>query len=142
MSRDDGWLSEDWFDETCGHYRLRCAPKGYQHGEYDELRSFHARDLRRLRGAGFLTPHGVAPDVLAAEVAARWRELGTDELVRWYVRTALVLLDARQARANREWHQRLARSLGFGSYYAKRAADAAAQGHPSFWALRKARGWA
>jgi len=142
MTRDAGWLSEDWFDETCGHYRLRCAPKGYAHGEYDELRGFSATELRRLRGAGFLSPEGRPPDVLAGEVAARYREMTTDELVRWYVRTALVLLDARQAKANYDRHTKLAVSKGFRTYYGWRAQMAHEEGYPSFWALRQARGWA
>lgn len=143
MSRRDGaeWLSEDWFDETCGHYRLRCAPKGYRHGEYDELRGFSTRELRRLRGAGFLTPSGVAPDVLAHEVAARYREMGTDACVRWYVRTALVLLDARQTRANYDRHARVAKAGGHATYFARRNALAVAEGYRSFWERRVALGW-
>jgi len=133
---------ESWFEDITGGLRLKSRPRGHRGGEFDALEAINPRTRRRLAGAGYTTPHGEPPDVLAEVIgAALGRDMSTDDAVAWYVRQAVHVLTVRRIHAHRIRHQRVARRHGRPTYYAHRDACARAAGHRSLYHYRLAKGW-
>lgn len=88
-------------------------------GEYDQLALIPRRELRQLRGGGWLARRGIPLDVLAGEAG-----MTCDEFLYEYRRLVrLVIAERRQGR-----HARC---------YRRRAERARAAGFESFWHYRK-----
>lgn len=67
-------------------------------GEWDWLDHVPRRDMRRLTGAGYFARAGLAIDEAADLIISRVPGVETiDDAIEWYVATALVELDERQA---------------------------------------------
>ena len=104
--------------------RLRSRRPGENGGEWDAVRSWDRRTLRRLRGAGYLGRQGgYAPDQLAHEL--RWQlpegMQVCEAMEQW--RAAVLQLLAEQRRYARQRRElRLARAAGFATFHQYRAA--------------------
>lgn len=107
-------------------------------GEFDYLRGLPRRTIKRLIGAGYLSPYGLMPDVAADYIAEYVSGIdSTDDAMRWYVRMAIAAIDERRMIARRERDERLINRRGFPTYYAMRNAAARSAGYKSLWHMRK-----
>lgn len=96
-------------------------------GEWDYIRSLPIKTRRRLTSAGYMAKHGMQPDKFAdmiREYAPGMRNLSDGECHAWYVKHALLALAERRRAQHYDRHLAYARHLG----------------HPTYYALRRARG--
>jgi hypothetical protein len=101
------------------------------------------RTLRSLRGAGYLRPGGLEPDVAATHrIGPATGRDDTDSAMDWYVKTAQGAITERRKTARRERDQRWAAERGYKTPYQRRQFEAIEAGHESYSDMRKARGWA
>jgi len=133
----------DLLDSVIGVESHATRPSGRAGGEWDQWRALPRRHRRVLIGAGFATPHGMAPDVLADFIIARRCDGAEhyDEALAWFYRTALAAVRERRAAANRDRHERVAKQHGQPTYYAHRTEYVRQLGHASLWHYRKAKEW-
>lgn len=111
-------------DHVCNGNRLVSSPRG-SGGEYDALRDLSTRERRRLIGHGFLSPRGLAPDVLAQYLSSYFgRDFSSCEAVEFY------LDNARRAVRER-------RSTYHARVYARRNERARRAGFRSLWQYRR-----
>jgi hypothetical protein len=109
-------------------------------GEWDTLRRAPAKVLRRLTGARWLTPYGMAPDQVACELTGPYKGIDdVDDAMTWFLRTAVAALDERRARRHWERHQAVARRHGYKTYYDYRTWLAIEKGYHSVWDMRRDR---
>ena len=110
-------------------------------GEFDGLRSLPRRVLRQLTGLGILTRWGLPPDLMADALAVRLqRDMTTDDLAEWLRRDVLTAAHVHRCERTRRRQRAIALRNGHPSYYAYRKARAATHGH-TVWTLRRLRGW-
>jgi hypothetical protein len=121
---------------------LGVPPKGAVGGEWDTLRSYPARTLRSLHGAGYLSKGGLAPDVAATHrIGPGTGKDDTDSAVDWYVKHATGALQERRQESRRNRDQRRATRAGYKTPFQQRSFAAVEAGHDTYREMRKARGW-
>lgn len=131
-------------DYVVGGDRIASRPARPQYagGEWDSWWHKPARTRRRLVGAGYAHPRGLAPDQLAEVIASRLGgTVDHRDAVDWYVRHALLALEERRRLVRWERERRLLWQESQPTYYAYRTAWCRDHGYPSVWAYRKALGW-
>ncbi len=146
-------LSEDQFgtphmdemDRVMQGNRLRhpahADPK-YGGGEWDTLKGLPPRTQRRLTGAGYLTPKGMKPDEASDIITEHVNDVSDhDTAIEWYAKTALGAMGESRKVARRGREQRQAESQGYKSIHQLRTFQAVLEGHDTYAAKRKARGW-
>lgn len=92
-------------------------------GEWDVVRNWPPKVLRRLRGAGFIGRRGgLAPDQLAWELYDRLGDVSIDDALEAWKKAVLELLVQRR-RANRAHRElKLAKRAGYPTWHAYRTA--------------------
>lgn len=124
-----------------GVVTIRHPSRRSRGGEWDALAALPARTIRRLTGAGVLTPHGLPPDVAAEWVGARLgRDMTPDELADWLHRVVSPAIHERRTERVRLRRHRYAREQGAVTYFDLRDTRAVLAGFPSFWYQRISRG--
>lgn len=132
----------DELERVLGGETLRSSLLGQTGGEWDSLRLLPARTRRRLIGARYATPGGLAPDQLAELVRGRVAGIHTtDDAIMWYVRTCLTAIDEARLLAGRRRKLAVARRNGHLTYYQYRTELARAKGYGSVWDERRMRKW-
>jgi hypothetical protein len=102
---------------------LRPRRRDERGGEWDAVRSWPVRTIRKLRGAGWIgIRNAYAPDQIAHELSSKLGDVSVDEAMEQWRRAALMSISINRANARRRRQDRLARSLGHTSYYEYRSA--------------------
>lgn len=110
-------------------------------GEWDTLRAVPLRTRQRLTSAGYLSRHGMAPDVFS-DLLTQYggAQVGSDPIA-WYVRTALQAMAERRAARRRARETALARSTGHSTLFYHRDKLAQQAGYRSYYDYRMRAGW-
>lgn len=116
-------------------------PGSHPGGEWDPWRALTPRQRRRLIGARYAHPTGLAPDRLATIIASNGGPQDPRDAIHWYLCTALRAIQEQRTARTWERRHRLATKHGHPHYYAYRTAQARLHGHATLWTHRTARGW-
>lgn len=110
-------------------------------GEWDTLRAIPLHERRILTGARYLTPRGMRPDVAGDLICEQTNATDTCSAMEWYVENALGAIVERRRLAYDRRTLALARRQGYATYHQLRTFQAILEGHDSYRAKRRAKGW-
>lgn len=139
----DPWatIHLDELERVLGRVRIRHPAHGSDGGEWDYLRALPDGTKRTLKQAGYLTPHGMLPDVAADLICAVTRAEDTCEAMEWYVKTALGAIKESRRLAYERRTTRLAQRHGYKTYHQLRTFQAILEGYQTYRHKRREKGW-
>ena len=110
-------------------------------GEWDTLRETPINVRRRLTTAGFLSVRGMMPDDFSDMLVRNGGAQVGSNPIAWYIKTALVVIDERNAARRRAGEKALARAAGRSNLFEHRDQLAKAAGFKSYYDYRMSSGW-
>jgi hypothetical protein len=139
----NGWgtIHLDEIERVMGPNRVMHPVHGGEGGEWDTLRSIPLHERRILTGARYLTPRGMLPDVAGDLICDQTNATDTCEAMEWYIANALGAVIERRRLAYDRRTTNLARRQGYTTYHQLRTFQAILEGHDTYRAKRKAKGW-